>query len=56
MTIITSFTCYETFIGKVWIPGLGLGKPEGVVLDMREVLRKTRCLVCVSVGRSDGRH
>ena len=24
--------------------------------DAREVLRKTRCLICVGVGRSDGRH
>ena len=29
---------------------------EGVVRDAREVLRKTRCLVRVGVGRSDGCH
>ena len=33
-----------------------LGKSERVVRDAREVLRKTRCLVRVGVGRSDGRH
>ena len=42
--------------GKVWIPGLGLGKSEGVVRDAKEVLRKTRCLVRVGVGKSDGCH
>ena len=46
----------ETIIGKVWIPGLGLGKSEGVVRDAREVQRKTHCLVRVGVGRSDGCH
>ena len=45
-----------TNIEKKRIPGLGLGKPEGVVRDAREVLRKTYCLVRVSVSRSDGCH
>ena len=43
-------------IGKAWTPGFGLGQSEGVVRDAREVLRKTRCLVRVGVGRSDGGH
>ena len=51
MIIITSFTCYGSIIGKVLIPGLGFGKPEGVVRDAREVLRKTRCLIRMGVGR-----
>ena len=40
----------------MWISGLGLGKPEGVVRDAGEVSRKTRCLIRVGAGRSDGRH
>ena len=54
--IIASFTCCGTIIGRVWISGLGLGKPQVVVRDAREALRKTRCLIRVGVGRSDGRH
>ena len=56
MIIIAWFTCNGMIIGKVWLAGLGLGKSERVVRDAREVLRKTRCLTRVGVGRSDGRH
>ena len=54
--IIASFTCYGTSIGKILISGFGLGLPEVLVRDIRYVLSKTRCLIRVGVGRSDGRH
>ena len=56
MIIIAQLTCNGTVVGKEWIPGLGLGKSEGVVRDAREVQRKTHCLIRVGVGRSDGCH
>ena len=56
MIIVALFNCSGTIIGKVWISGFGLRMPEGVVWDAREVLRKTRCLISVGVGRSDGCH
>ena len=46
----------ERSLGRYGYLDLGLGKPEGLVRDAREVLRKTRCLIRVGVGRSDGRH
>ena len=36
MIIIAYFTCDGTVIGKVWTPGLGLGKSEGVVGHARK--------------------
>ena len=46
----------ERSLGRYGYLDLGLGKPEGVVREAREVLRKTRCLIRVGVGRSDGCH
>ena len=49
--IIASFTCYGTSIGKIRKTGFGLGQPEVQTRDTMEVLRKTRCLLRVGVGR-----
>ena len=43
-------------IGKKRITGLGFGKTERVVRDTKKVHPKTKCLVRVGVGRSDGCH
>ena len=53
---IASFTCYGTSVGKIRIPGFGLGQLEVLVRDRKYVSSKTRCLICVGVGKSDGRH
>ena len=46
----------ERSLGRYGYLDLGFGKSEGVVWDAREVQRKTRCVVRVGVGRSDGGH
>ena len=46
----------ERALGRYGYLDLGLGKPEVLVRDTRYVKSKTRCLIRVGVGRSDGRH
>ena len=46
----------ERAIGRYGYLAFKLWQPEVLVRDRRPVLSKTRCLMCVGVGRSDGRH
>ena len=41
---------------KIRISGFELWQAEVLVHDCRYVSSKTSCLICVGVGRTDGRH
>ena len=56
MKVIAKFPCSGTIIGKKRMSGLGSGKTERVARDARSVHPKTKCLVRVGAGRSDGGH